>query len=687
MRTRSTVYPSGPYGLHYGPRPSWRRRAAGYAGRAGWRLAKAGMRTGFTYRSWLWPTHLTLGMAATSTALGVIEDGAATAVVLIVLAGVALGWSQWRAWQRLGEPWLIRSVVLSWCWWAAAGSWTVAASADDWSLFAPPIPGLLGAGWFISQLAWFIHRKVEMRRALEAEGLTDTILDTPEYLEAPEPDARVETWLRKIAQPGGALPGAQLIGIKDLDDDRGWQALIRLPDDDAQSTETAIAAVRRIAKAYRVPTSQVVVEPPLDGMEDTARLLLLTRNPLAKPQVFSGPTLDLATGQFSLGIHADSHPAPWRLWTPGSGVNHGMVAGTTGAGKSGLLRTICCEIVSSGRALLLLADPEGGSSVGDWQLGAHCFAGTVPRIRRMLRGALRIMNARKRRRGGATWVDDQGRTRRGYSSFEPTPEEPAVYVVIDEAPDVLADPECREIIAQIGKKGRKHGVAVIIFVQIPSLSELGGDLAVRAMLSSVNIVIFRTSDKLSAQMGLPMKLPIDPANLPAFFPDGSSTAGLGYVASAGGRVSPIRASYQPDPVEWVGRVELIPVPENDRAAFGDDAGNLFDQWRELLDVQEDDEEEAAEIVSGAGGYTFQNEPVTGDTIGKIQKFLSDRAAAGQHSVRPSVIADNIGMSRPGTNNALRRMEKKGLVVHMATSRCWALPQHAEESEMATSGAA
>jgi len=62
--------------------------------------------------------------------------------------------------------------------------------------------------------------------------------------------------------------------------------------------------------------------------------------------------------------------------------------------------------------------------------------------------------------------------------------------------------------------------------------------------------MFRTSDKLSKQMGLPQDLPVDPANLPEAWPDGTSTAGLGYVASAGGRLSPVRVHYVQDPYYW-----------------------------------------------------------------------------------------------------------------------------------------
>lgn len=665
-------------------RAGWSRkkRVAMFLGRTSWRGMRIGVRTGFRYRNKLWPLFTAGGMFMTSLALNLLTtpedggpdalgDGWKTALVLSVLAGIVLGWKQYTAWKR-AEQWLRRSLLVSWVVWAASSAWTTVASALN--PFTAPLPGMLIVAALGLEAWWFIHQSM---RENEHE-IEQDLNDWPNKIL----DQRIEQWVTNISRDGGALPGAELVGVDDLDDGLGWTADIRLPLDDAQTWENAVAAQRRIAKAYKVPATQVVVEPPLDGLEDTARLLVLTENPLMRPRRFEKPTLNVDTGQFEIGVHADGKSALWRLWTPGSGVHHGMVAGTTGAGKSGLLMNICAEIRDSGRALLLLADPENGESVRDWQLGAHCFAGTIPRIRRMLQGAERIMHARKRRRSKEVWVDENGNTRRGRGYFDPTPEDPAVYVVIDEAPDVLADPECKRIIASIGKKGRKHGVGVIIFIQIPSLAELGGDLAVRSMLSSTNIVIFRTSDTLSAQMGVPMKLPIDPANLPTQFADGSTTAGLGYQASAGGRVSPMRAAYQDNPHYWAtsGQPALIPAP--DYAAMTDQYGNMFDQWRELLDVDEDDEAEAEQAV--AETYNVQ---VPEGSKERIIALLAQRLANGEPGVRTGVIATELSLTKPAVCTALRRLTNDSTpLVQQLRHGVWGLVQHDKATDDALVGA-
>lgn len=632
-------------GFYYQPPPALGRRIAGYASRAAGRGVVRSVRAGYKHRSRLWPTIAAGGMFGVSAYLGFWADGWKTAFVLAVIAGVVLGWAQWRAYQA-AEAWIARSLVVSWATWAASAAWT--ATAAGVGPLTTPMPGILLASWLIAQLWWPIHQQLRKEHGIAEESVQDRGANLN--------DERVRLWVDNIACTGGALPGSQLVGVNDLPDGRGWEAIITLPSHDAQNSETAVAATRRIAKAYRVPVSQVVVEMDPDGMEDTARILVLAKNPLRKIQLVEQLTLNHETGEVRIGVHADGEDALWRLWTPGSGVCHGMVAGTTGAGKSGLLKILCSEIRHSGNSMLFLADPEGGESCPDWVEGAHCFAGTIPRIRRMLQGAERIMKARKRRRSRHRWVDAQGRTRRGHGSFTPTRDEPAIYILIDEAPDVLKDPECQRIIDLLGKKGRKWGLAVIIFVQVPSLSELGGALTVRSMLSSTNIVIFRTSDSLSKTMGVPMTLPIDPVNLPAEWPDKTTTAGLGFLPKVGGRVSPIRAGYQEDPYHWATTGNPAPWHPDDLAAGVDERGsNYFLDWLELLDVDDDEEEiEAQERAANPSGYVVDVAPGTRE---KILAFLGDRGDA----VKLSVIAATAGVSRPAASNVLKRLQAEGQV--------------------------
>lgn len=510
---------------------------------------------------------------------------------------------------------------------------------------------VLVAGAFVSAVPWWARRR---RRA---EPVAAPVAERPPV--STTYDDRSAVWDERVGGPEGALPASQLLDI--TAEAAGWSATIALPPGQLTTTH-ALAAADRIASAYGVSASSVVVEPALSAEQNRARLLVLTTNPLRAIQPFGRPQLDHTTGRLPIGTHADGTTAWWRLWTPGSGACHGLISGTTGSGKSGLVNLLCTEIRLSGVAVLWLADPEQGESVPDWQEAADWFAGTIPEIRRMLQAAERIMNGRKRRRARQTWIDELGRQRRGRGYFEPTPTEPQLSVIIDESPDVLADPECRRIVALIGKKGRKLGVSVTVIAQVPSLAELGGDLTIRSMLSSTNIVMFRTSDKLSKQMGLPQDLAVNPANLPEAWPDGASTAGLGYVAAAGGRLSPLRAHFVEDPFYWAS-VEA-PVARLEPTAV-QDAGAPYPTWRERRDAGDDELDEVT-LLSVPGGTwgepaIIEREPARDPVLTALQQ---------RERIHTGVLAAVLDIPLATTSQTLHRLERQGLA-HQVRPGVWA----------------
>lgn len=521
----------------------------------------------------------------------------------------------------------------------------------------PPLIAVLVVGAIAVAGSWWLQHRPD-----EPEPPVVTVDRTPVRTDY---DDRAALWDERVGVVGGALPASQLLGI--TAETAGWSASIALPPGQL-TTGQALAAADRIASAYSVSSDSVVVEPALSAEQNRARLLVLTKNPLRETQPFNQPRLDHSTGRLPIGTHADGTTAWWRLWVPGSGVCHGLIAGTTGSGKSGLVNLLCTEIRHSSLAVLWLADPEQGESVPDWQDAADWFAGTIPEIRRMLQAAERIMNGRKSRRARQTWTDDLGRPRKGRGHFDPTPGEPQLNVIIDESPDVLADPECRRIVALIGKKGRKLGVSVTVIAQVPSLAELGGDLTIRSMLSSTNIVMFRTSDKLSKQMGLPQDLPVNPANLPEAWPDGRSTAGLGYVASAGGRLSPLRAHYVEDPYHWatvsaeVARLEPTAVQ---------DAGAPYATWRDRRASGQDQLDDTAllSVSPAADNPAPDRDPARSAILAALDQ--RDRVHTG-------VLAAELDLPLATASRMLRRLERQGLAEQVRPG-IWT---HAAEQERA-----
>lgn len=435
----------------------------------------------------------------------------------------------------------------------------------------------------------------------------------------------------------------------------GWEAEVRLPRDGNITAANATARLDKIALAFGIPRANVVVEPLLTGEEDRFRVMVLERNPLQQVQAFTGPSLDLATGTIRIGMHADRTPAFWQLWRPGWGACHGMIAGTTGAGKSALLQVLLAETRHSGVAVPWLGDPENGSN--DWKDHVDCYAGSPARILLMLDAAQAVMNDRSHR-WTAQKVDG---IRRDTSRFTPSAEEPQIVVILDEAPEILASEACRKIIARIGKRGRKWGVSVVIVTQIPSLAELGSDLAVRSLLSSVNIVMFRTGDRLSAQMGALAS--IDPHALPKQWPDGSTTAGLGYSGSGGDRIAPFRGLYIPDGHGWATTGQAAELGAADMGAAMR-PGMYYALWRALLDVPDEDFVDSRELATPTVAV-----PVDATTKDRIVAYLAGRRG---EQVATGVIAQALDVPLPTVSQTLARLRKTEQVVQVRRGM-WAMP--------------
>jgi hypothetical protein len=200
------------------------------------------------------------------------------------------------------------------------------------------------------------------------------------------------------------------------------------------------------------------------------------------------------------------------------------------------------------------------------------------------------------------WIDADGNERRGKGSFDGTPEEPYIYILIDEWSIVAQDPECRRIVALLFKAARKVGMTGILLSQIPSVAEFGGDndaSVIRSLSSTTNVVMFRTApaDKSSQHMGGMGVDGVDPTAIPAAFPDGTGTQGMGYVRAPGGTASVFRSNYVRSPIQWAQTAEETEIEDDAVEA----AGEYYQTWRQryalVLDGEDDpaDLEEADEI--------------------------------------------------------------------------------------------
>jgi hypothetical protein len=433
---------------------------------------------------------------------------------------------------------------------------------------------------------WSVHTRAELEPVAE--------LEEPERVGDEPLDPFNAVWMSTVGGPGGMLAGSYL--LEPVETQNGWEAVVQLVRG-KQRPESATGATGLIASAYGVDPTRVMVTRMPDGRADQVAIAVYLANPLHDVREFTGPSLDLETGWMSIGTVPDGEPAKWRLFEPGSGACGGLIFGAQGSGKSALANAIAAEITHSGIGVLWLADGQEGLSMPDWaDGGAKWFGFSLRETRRMLQAAERVMLNRQQRRRRIKWTDEKGRERRGKASFDATPDEPYLYVMVDEWPIVAQDPECRRIVALLLKAGRKVGITCIVIGQIPSVAEFGGDSdasVIRSLASTTNVAMFRIApaDKASVHMGGMGVDGVDPTSIPAAFPDGAGTQGMGYLRAPGGTASVFRSNRVVDPIEWA---ETAPDIDLEDDAI-DAAGAHYLDWRDRYNLVEDGEDDPADL--------------------------------------------------------------------------------------------
>ncbi len=187
--------------------------------------------------------------------------------------------------------------------------------------------------------------------------------------------------------------------------------------------------------------------------------------PKAKPTPVNAITvctrLDGAIPEATALLGVDGDGAPLMLHLPSPDVAHVLISGTTGSGKTELLRTMLASLMLRNpveKLQMILIDPKG-------RLAEYA---DLPHVRGVaqnpaeIAGALRYAAAEMDRRGpGAVY--------------------PRLIIAIDELADVLTTtPSAAEAIERLTQRGREAGIHIIAATQRPSALQVGG--ATRANL-------------------------------------------------------------------------------------------------------------------------------------------------------------------------------------------------------------
>lgn len=457
-------------------------------------------------------------------------------------------------------------------WYVAFAAWATGVTLVGTGGLMLPV---LAVGW-AAWAAWWLMRQQSRQRA-----------------------GMAAVWDEFVGAPQRALPGSRL--VNEMPAPRGGRrATILLPRGD-MTYVNAMQASARVASAFEVTLSSITIEPDKSGKANRATLLKLPRPATDSPVKWKGPTLDMETGLLATGVYVDGEPCHYRMFQPGAGPVHDLVAGTTGAGKSRLVDLLLAESrAAQGYFVDWVIDPQMGQSLPDWMDQVDWFARGTFQGMALLQAAYDVMMHRNK-----ILAD------RRQKGFTPTLEMPQLNITIEEAPTILEIPAARTLCEKIAKMGRKCGIKLRIIVQVPLLDQIGGSTTLRSMLISGNGYLFRTGDRLSGNVMFP-GLPVDPYLIPRAMPDGSTTAGMHYAVGASVRNALSRAAYFEDVENWAnaGSTTTLDALSAEGATQYNDRHNL-----------PLDEDEAATWTRGAS--TSSTEGSSGGTVVAIRTTCKD----------------------------------------------------------------
>ncbi len=255
----------------------------------------------------------------------------------------------------------------------------------------------------------------------------------------------------------------------------------------------------------------------------------------------------LPSATAALGLTDDGAPLLARLSSPE--VAHCLVSGTTGSGKTALLRTMAVSLAlehSADDLRLLLIDPKGRAF--------RALAG----IPHLLRAPVTDVNEALEALGSLVRLM-QARDRRGENK-------PRIVVFVDELADLaFQSGKVEGVLARLAQRGREAGIHLVAATQRPSAAVISGIMRANFPLRLVGKVVTSEDARIAAGRG---------------GTDAERLSGRGDFLAVGGTALPIR--FQ---VAFIGESEA-------RDALQDAAR----QQAPLLDLPEAEAAEGAEAI-------------------------------------------------------------------------------------------
>lgn len=630
--------------------------------------ARRAMRIAYRTRRGMAPLYATAAQAVAGSALAVPADGWKTALAATAAGAVtAVAWGRWE--MRVGKKKLRKRLPTRCDFIAAAsavttsgGLVTAMAATGGLQPGSSPYPALLVA-WGLSHGVYWWRR---------GKRTAAPVIDLAEQIKA---------WNDNVAGADGSLPGSKLVDV--VTTDYGWTGVIALKKG---NWRRAVAAANDIAGDLDLPEEMLQIEKAVGQSAKRAIIAVFDRNPLQAGTDYPGPRiLDTKTGQAKVGIFYDGDPAHYAFWKP-SGPVHSVIYGATDGGKSRFLDMLLGTERHNG-IVSWVCDPQGGQSLPRWREAVDWYEDTAQGGLALLYEARKVMYERSARYSMMQFVDHKGRTLRGRDHFVVGDPDPLISITIDEAHRVLALPGAPALVLEIVLMARKCGIKLRLVFQGPKANMYGSgpeSTDIREQLQSGNTVMFRTASALTDSIGLP-GWEVNPSQLPMYWPDKTSTAGLGYIKGPDNRQAQFRAHFDRDPAHWATTGNTPTLEASAVACLGKAYTERLDRLAARL---------RGETVTLPDEAAPTPAAVAGDPVAAATAAIEAEAPAGTDDTvhafllqrgRPvgrNAIAQETKLTVSAVKNALTRLKRDGRAVDVDRG-VWAHPDHVDTAADAT----
>jgi hypothetical protein len=311
----------------------------------------------------------------------------------------------------------------------AAGGWLTTATAIGPA--TPPMPVIAVALTIACGIPWWANRR---RRA---KVRVDRMLDA---------------W-PEIANATG-LPGSQIMSA--LVDVWGWRARLRLAR--GQTINDVIPKIPALESGLGTFRGAIRVYPTPDDLANRCELRVLDIDPHADAIPWPGPSTNTITEPIDLGPFEDAAPCRVLFLR-----RHVLFGGATGAGKSSGLNVLMGNLAACRDVVIWGIDLKKGMELGPWAPCIDRLATTPDEARHLLADAVKVLEAR------AAQLAEHG-----LRVWQPTPDMPALIIVIDEYAELADDaPDAIKHADSIARRGRAVAVNLVAATQRPTQKAMG----------------------------------------------------------------------------------------------------------------------------------------------------------------------------------------------------------------------